>query len=167
MNNKSGQLFSAAVRGRNPLLGGIAACLLLFFSCLALWTSISFWKNASASDLTTTRRLESAKVAEQQVAAQRERARASSEFLQQVEANRLAPGQWSERSVDTGPIRVGPAEAARLLAQAQTFDGHVFALEDFDLMASEAAASIFGEGIAAPQELVMALRGRAYFRVAP
>lgn len=69
--------------------------------------------------------------------------------------------------MDTGPIRVGPAEAARLLAQAQTFDGHVFALEEFDLMASEAAASIFGEGTAATQELVMALRGRAYFRVAP
>ncbi len=112
-------------------------------------------------------RLESAKAAERQSAANRERAKASSEFLRQVEVNRLAPAQWSERSVDTGQIRVGPAEAARLLAQAQTFDGHVFALDDFDLMVSEAAASIFDEGAAAPQELVLALRGRAYFRVLP
>ncbi|MBO9641555.1 MAG: hypothetical protein J7603_00405 [Pseudacidovorax sp.] len=167
MKKKTSRNFPVAIRRRNPLLHGIGASLFLLFSCFMLWASISSWKNASASSRMVTERLESAKAAGRQSAANRERAKASSEFLHQVEANRLAPAQWSERSVDTGQIRVDPAEAARLLAQAQTFDGHVFALEDFDLMASEAAASIFGEGAAAPQELVLALRGRAYFRVLP
>jgi len=80
-----------------------------------------------------------------------------------AQAYGLAPEQWSERRVGLRQQSIGRAAADDILTSTGRGNGHLFAVQAFDLSVTRADESLFELPVQSDQPLRMTMGGTAYF----
>lgn len=80
-----------------------------------------------------------------------------------AQAYGLAPEQWSERRVGLRQQSIGRAAADDILTSTGRGNGHLFAVQAFDLSVTRADESLFELPAQSDQPLRMTMGGTAYF----